>query len=451
MIPSKTTIGRVSALLLLAASAAPGQQSLDALVAGGLHGSLTRRQEDLAAARATAQVAEARGRFLPSATINARYTETSGQAVDLGAIVNPAFAALNQLLNQPAFPTDLNLRLPQRQETTVRLIQPIFQPSLCASYRIASQLRDAQVAQRDAATRSLALEMRSAYLNWGKARSVVEIYDATVPLVEENLRIAESLVAAGKATPDAVFRARAERSDVFQKRDDAARQSVTAREYLNLLLERPLDAPVPVFDDDALGIDSLPPLDSALVRAREGREELRQLASARGAAKAQRQFAQASFLPAVSIAVDYGVQGDKYRFARDADFTQASLVLSWNLFNGSQDASRAEQAALDTKRVEAQAAVAARQIALQVRSSWASASVAHDAIGTAGDRVTASRRTWGLTRRRYEQGMASQVELLDARTSLTGAELNRVMTTYDFYLRRVELDRAAALYPRTMQ
>jgi len=447
------TIHRIAALLVLATVAGPAlpaQESLDALVTGGLRASLTRRQAELSLSRADAQVSEARGRFVPSATLNARYTEVSGSSVDLGAIVNPAFAALNQLLQKPQFPTDLNLRLPQKQETTLRLAQPLFQPALCAAYGIATNLRDAQAAQRDAVTRALALDMRSAYLNWAKARSVVEIYAATVPLVEENLRIAERLVEAGKATPDVIFRARAERSDVLQKRDEAIRQAATAREYLNLVLERPLDAQLPLFADAALGIDSLPSLESALDHGRSGREELRQLASARGATQAQRRLAQAAFLPAVSVALDYGIQGDRYRFNRDADFTQTSLVLSWNLFNGAQDASRVEQATLDSRRLEAQAASADRQVALEVRSAWAAARVARDAIATADDRVAAARRTWDLTRRRYEQGMAPQMELLDARTSLTGAELNRVMTAYDYFLRRVELDRSAALYPRTM-
>jgi outer membrane protein TolC len=247
-----------------------------------------------------------------------------------------------------------------------------------------------------------------------------------------------------------VFRARAERGEILQKRDDAERQAVSAREYVNLLVERPLDAAVPEFDDAALNIDSLPTLDAALNRASAGREELRQLASARGATRAQRRLAESAFLPAVSVALDYGIQGNAYHFNRDADFTQTSLVLSWNLFNGAQDASRAEQALLDVRRLEAQAAYAERQIALQVRTAWSSATVAREAIGTAGDRVVAARRTYDLTRRRYEQGMASQLELLDARTSLTSAELNRVLTTYDYFLRRVELDRAAALYPRSI-
>lgn len=442
---------RIAALLLLAAPMLHAQETLDALVTEGLRNNLTRRQEQISAERSAAQVAEARGRFLPSATVSARNSQVSGNVVDIGSLINPAFGALNQLLQRPAFPTDLNLRLPLRQETSVRVAQPIFQPAILAAYRISTSMRDAQEMQRDAVTRAVALDIRSAYLNTLKARRVVEIYAAAVPLVDENLRLAERLAAAGKATPDVIFRARAERGDVLQRRDDAERQAASAREYVNLLLDRNLDGAIPVFGDDALGIDSLPSLEEALTKARTSREELRQLESVRSVAVAQRRLAQSAFLPSVAVALDYGVQGNTYRFARDADFTTTSLLLSWNLFNGAQDAARSEQAALETKRIEAQSAYAERQIALQVRTAWASAKVSREGIAIADDRVTAARRTYDLVRRRYEQGMAPQIELLDARTSLTGAELNRVLTTYDYFLRRVELDRAAALYPRKIQ
>jgi outer membrane protein len=71
--------------------------------------------------------------------------------------------------------------------------------------------------------------------------------------------------------------------------------------------------------------------------------------------------------------------------------------------------------------------------------------VARDAIATAEARLAAARRSFELVRRRYEEGLASQVEFLDARTAFTSAELNRVATTYRYAIRYVDLERAAAL------
>ena len=73
--------------------------------------------------------------------------------------------------------------------------------------------------------------------------------------------------------------------------------------------------------------------------------------------------------------------------------------------------------------------------------------VARTAISTSTDRLTAATKTFELVQRRYSEGLASQLELLDARTALTTAQLNRLITTYDFYQRVIEYERAAALPP----
>jgi outer membrane protein TolC len=82
-----------------------------------------------------------------------------------------------------------------------------------------------------------------------------------------------------------------------------------------------------------------------------------------------------------------------------------------------------------------------------VRVAHDAADVARAAIVTATDRLTAATRTFELVQRRYSEGLAPQLELLDARTALTTAQLNRLITTYDFYQRVVEFERAAALSP----
>jgi outer membrane protein TolC len=71
--------------------------------------------------------------------------------------------------------------------------------------------------------------------------------------------------------------------------------------------------------------------------------------------------------------------------------------------------------------------------------------VARGAIATAEERLAAAERTYQLVARRWQEGIAPQIELLDARTSFTAAGLNLILTRYEYAARWVELERAAAL------
>jgi outer membrane protein TolC len=430
----------------LAAQVAPARSPLDDLVAIALRDNPARRAEILATARAEAGVREARGLYLPSAAFNARYTELAGNTVDLGQLINPAFGALNQLLQRPAFPTDIDVQLPLRQETTLRLSQPVYQPAIRAAHRAAVALADARAAQRDAAAQELAADVRSSYIGYAQLAAAAAIHDSALVALDELVRVAERLVARGAATPDAVLRARAERSQVAQTRDIVAQGRDAARHSLNSLLNRPLETPIALLTDSSITTWELPALDDALRAARSGRHELRQLDHVARAVQARQQAARGSFLPSVALAVDYGVQGREYRFDRSRDFAAFTVVASWNLFNGGQDAARLQQAALEVREAAARREHTARGIELEVTTVWDAARVARQAIATATDRLTSAHRTFTLVQRRYDLGAATQLEYLDARAQWTAAELNLVATRHEYLTRRVALDRAAALY-----
>ena len=434
----------------LTAAALPAQRSpLDALVAEGLAASPVLRARTFATARDAAAVDEARGRFLPSLTANARVSELAGATINLGSLINPAYSALNDLLQRPAFPTDIDLRLPLRQEATVRVAQPLFEPRVLEGYRIARSLRDASAAGQATLKRQLAADLQTAYLQFARATRAAELYDSTVPLLDEALRVSERLLANGKVTPDNVLRARAERSAVVQQRDAAKQVANAARQQLNYLSGRAIDAPMPLFADSLLGFEARytarGAVDAALDQAQRRREELQELDRSSDAVAGQRRLARASYLPSVNLALDYGFQGNAIAFNARNDFAIASLVLSWNLFNGGQDRARVQQATLDAAQLRARRDDAVRSITLQVRVAHEAVDVAHSAIATADDRFRAAERTFELVQRRYAEGLSPQLELLDARTALTSAQVNRLLTTYDFYQRVVEYERAIAL------
>jgi outer membrane protein TolC len=431
-------------LALAPRTAAQSADPFDAVVAEALRNNLGLAQENLAVERAQAGVRESRGRFLPSLTLDSRYSEQTG-TLNLGDFVNPAYAALNRLTGTNDFPTNLDVTLPQRHESRLRLMQPLFDASILAGHSLARRLRDGQQFQRGAAARRLAAEAQAAYLNVASARSARRTWENTLALVTESERVAQRLVDAGQGTPDAVLRARADRSDVVQRLAEARETEAAAARAFNQVLRRPFDQKVDELPDSLVRFELTLTEEQALATALTRREELAQASAGIGAAKAAVRRSTASFLPSVNLALDYGFQGRDLSFGRENDFAMASIVVSWNLFNGGSDLARRQSAQLEADRLRLRRTELEDLIRLDVRQAYQAAVVAKDAIATAEDRLTAAQRSFELVRRRYEEGMASQVEFLDARTSFTNADLNRVQTIYRYATRYVDLERAAAL------
>ncbi len=413
-------------------------------VAEALAKNLGLAAERLAERRAAAEVREARGLFFPSLGLDSRYSHFDG-VPNIGDLVNPAYAALNGLLGQQRFPTNIDITLPQRHDSHLELRQPLFNAGILANYAAARGRADGQRLALLSAARRLAADVQTAYLNEASARRAAEIYAASLALVQENERVAGRLLAAGRATPEAVFRARADRSDLEQQLAEARQRHAAAARVLNQILRRPLDAPIDVIPDSALDLPLALEVESAVAHALAHREELRQVDAGIRTAQAGERGATAAFLPSVSLGVDYGFQGRDLAFRASQDYWVASLVVSWNLFNGGQDAARRSAAVLDVERVRTLRTDLEERIALEVRTAYDAATVAHAAIATADARLEAAHRTFELVRRRYEEGVASPIELVDARTALTAAELNRVVTAYQYAIHYVDLERAAAL------
>lgn len=435
-------------VVVLTPHLASGQQAtLDGLVAEGLTANRKIRSTDRGVEAARAGVTAAGAARWPTVTLTARYSELQGAIPNIGTLVNPAFSALNDLLGRTAFPTDLNLQFPQKQETAIRVVQPVFNPAVGAGRLVARSALAAVVAGQSVERHGVAADIRRAYLGYLKARSLAALADSTAMLVAENVRVNEALVAAGKGTPDAVLRARADQAEVAQRQLDAGRLVDAARQRVNFLIDRPLDAPLELVEDHALGIGIRGSASEAVASAVGQRPELAQAEAGLGVARGQLKLARADAMPALALALDYGIQGDKYRLAANQDFAIGSMVLSWKLFSGGQLSARKRAASLEVERQQLETEQLARAVALEVTTAHAAAVAGERSLGVAGARLASALRSYELMRRRYGEGLAAPLELLDARTAYTAAAINAVLTQYEFFERCVELDRAAAWYP----
>jgi outer membrane protein len=450
---TKSMILVVLVLLPLAAYAAP--DILDEYVHQALANNLGLQQRDLSYETARAELAEARGLFLPSLSLRSRYTRAGGgRSIDIpiGDLVNPIHEALNQLIGEPVFPANLkNETTPflreKEQETKLSLTQSVFQPSIYFNYRIRSRMKSAEQAARNASVQELVRDVKTAYFNYFKAIKVVDLYDQTRDLLAENLRVSQSLFENGKATQDVVYRARAELSQLEQDLAEAQKTSALARSYFNLLLNRPLDSEVMVAEADSIPVAFTGTLPEAQAQALETRYEVQRLQMAMEAARDQVRLSKSAFAPGVVLALDYGFQGEEYRFMEDDDFWTGSLVLEWNLFDGFQREARISQARAQRKKLEAQVQELKETIRLQVKEAYDNIIVARKSIMAARDRLDSAAKSFDIVRKKYAEGMAAQIEYLDARTTMTQAEINLIVTTYDYHIRLAELEHATGSYP----
>lgn len=424
-----------------------GPDPLAPLIAEALERNPGLEQARLLERRAAEAVGEARGRWLPSLSLEGRFSEQSG-ALDLGDLVNPAYAALNQLSGSARFPTDLSVTVPFRHETRFRLVQPVFDERIRGASALARAQYAIERAGRAGEARSLAAAVQVAWYRAAAARDAVGIMAATLDVVVENERVAKRLVAAGEATPEVRHRARAERARVEQRLAETREAALAAVRDLNRLLDRPLDARLDPLTDAATASARPMPAsaDDLVTRGLGSREEQLQADAGIEAAHAGVRLATSSFVPRVSLALDYGWQGRDVSFGRSNDFAAASVVLSWGISPVS-DAARREGAQLDERRARVRRHEVETLIELEIRQAYESATVARTAIGTAEAQRTSAERAFEFVQRRYEEGLASQVEFIDARTAMTSAQLDHSIACWRYAIALVELERAAALRP----
>lgn len=434
-------------------SSAFAQQSvLDSYVQQGLENNLGLQQKNFSLQKSMYALKEARGMFLPSVTIEARYSRADGGRlieIPVGDLVNPIYSTLNQLLasvGQPApFPENIpNESVPflreKEHDTKLRIVQPIFQPAIYYNYKIKSDLTKIKQAELEIYKQHLTADIKIAHFNYLKTVQVVSLLDKTKKLLNENLRVSEKLFQNGKATEEVVFRAQAELADLNQQITEAQKNNKLASAYFNFLLNRPFDSHILV-DEEAARFEQTVSLEASQSLALANRKEFMQLNNAIEIARGKGAIAKSAFLPGVSGVFDYGYQGEEYDLTKENDYWMASLVLQWNLFSGFKDRAQKKQADMEKNELEIQLTELENKIKLQVQESYDNLVVAQKSIESARKRLTSAEKSFDIVRKKYEQGMAPHIEYLNARTSMTGAAVNEIIVTYDLYIKHAEFER----------
>ena len=312
--------------------------------------------------------------------------------------------------------------------------------------RAARAEADASMADVSVAQADLRLEVARAFWAVVTARAAVDVLDQGVARSQANVAEVRQRFMAGLVPPNEVASAEAQESRARMLAIQARNERDVATADLARLVGRAPGEdvePVAVLDAPAT---SLSGLDALVAAARESRDERRALTRRVDSATDLRSAAAAGKLPNLTVAggVDYARPNPRIfpRADKWDDSWDASINVRWPLWDGGRTAADVAQAAggIEAARqrlaeFDSVLAVEVRQRALDIESGRASVSAAADAVRAAAE----ARRVVG---ERYQAGVITQIEVLDAEYALLQAELDRTRALAGVRLSEARLARA---------
>jgi outer membrane protein TolC len=428
-----------------------GQTVLDGYVKYGIENNLTLQQKQTSYQKSIETLREARALFYPDLLFQSRYTRSEGgRVIDLpvGDLLNPVYMTLNSLTGMSMFPVIENQQVkflrPHEHETKLRLIQPVINTDIYYNSRIKKEMIYLGEEDVNQFIRELTAEIKKAYYNAAMADGIYNMMVKTRNLLTENVRVNRKLIDNDKVTLDYLYRSEAELDKFDQELRNAEKNRLTATAYFNFLLNKPLYDSIIIQQPDTFPTISGLEADY-LLNAKINREELAELQTYGRIADLKYKMDNFGKIPDLVLAVDYGFQGEEYRFNKEQDYVQASAILSWSLFKGFENRSKIRQSRLDKEMADLKLEEAQKQIELQVITTMNELSAAEKGIAAAESRLRNARESFRLVNRKFEEGQASQIEFIDARTTLTQAEENLIISRFNYLSGFAEFEKAAAI------
>ncbi len=331
-------------------------------------------------------------------------------------------------LNYPGATGNVNSR--------IELLVPVYNGGIVESYvqQARAQVRAAQAGD-DAARQMLIKQVSMAYEGVLAARAYVKVGEQARLAAEEYVRIAEKMQAQGVALKSDLLLAQVRLDDVRVQLAQARNQEAVALDQLRLLLGMPLDAPLNVAQSVALpAVEEK--MDAQLHEALSNNPQLlaarQQLAGLHAGVDA----ARAAGMPQVNLMARQDWNDPGLAFAANS-YTVAGVV-SWNAFDGGASRAAVDRAQAARIEMDARLRQAEDGVRLQLRDAERKAREIDERMQARERGLAQVEESVRLMRKRYENGLATMLELLSAQAQLDKAQAELIATRFDRVVQRAE-------------
>ncbi|MBN1207651.1 MAG: TolC family protein [Myxococcaceae bacterium] len=419
-----------------------------------------RKNLDLKAARARLQQAEQASRkawagYLPTVSASGSYTRNSEEA----RFVFPQRTAIRDVGVPTSGPgegtgtpttldtvtlesIDVLIQPRNALNAQVELRQALIVPSLWVAIQAASQAERLAELNTEAQRREILFIVAQAYYGAAASQAALTAQARLLELNQTREKDTKARFEAGTVTRVALLRAQLDRTRAEQDLLSSRNALASAKLALATLLQRPPDfelAPPPE--------PQLPAEQANLTeRALDQRPDVEAARQSEALAETQRRGAWYAYLPTLGVSA-------AYRWSNAAGFTGSNtawlvtLAASWTIWDGglreaelSEQSARVAEAEATRQASEARAREEVARFQLELASALANRDKAREAVELA-------RETQRLTDISFKAGVATYLEVADANTALTSAEVGLVAERLQASLAALRLLKAVGAFP----
>ncbi len=340
------------------------------------------------------------------------------------------------------------LTLPEDQYTFVGSIsQPIFTGfSTLNQYRIAQLGLDAAALSAGITRQDVIFAAKDAYFSILKAQKLVNVANQAVAQLESHKDVAENFYKVGMTPLNDFLKSEVELANARQDLITAQNNLDIAESDFNLLLRRPINAPVQL-EEVLYFISFEKSIQYCLTVAMEHRLNLKLARADMEMSQKEVELAKSGYYPKVNLEGNYYRRGEEWDLNGGPDIPEkdnweVQAVASWRFWEWGKTGYDVKAEKSRLAQVRFRLADTEDRVALDVKQSYLNTKESEQNIVTVQQALEQARENFRISEQRYKEQIATSTDVLDAQTLLTRTMSNYYNALYNFKISKAALFRA---------
>ncbi len=326
------------------------------------------------------------------------------------------------------------------------LTQPLFEGRVIAAIRGANVYGDLATSAADV-TRLFVIEnTKKAYFGVLLADKMISVMENSLKVMQQNLKNVTALYEQGKTAEFDVIRADVQVANQTTMVSNARKMKELAYADLKRSCGLQIDQDIATLGELQTQIDSNLDLAELERKMISNQPMFSQLEANVRLMKENILMVKAEFMPSIALTGSYQeMKSYNDEGYDDADFNESSSLavgINMPIFNGFGSTARVQKAKADHRKSEYQQHDMRENLLLELRSIYLSIQESARKIDAGLKGVGQARKGVDMAQRLYQQGMASQLQVLDSQSASDQAELGLYQAYYEYNSARASLARA---------